>query len=54
LRQPDLVGKCAAAGDDNRRPAPIVSLHRIQAIDEAIRAGQAAAQFENNHVTSIQ
>jgi len=42
------IGKRAAAGNNNHRPALIVSLHRIQAVDEGIGAGQAAAQLDDN------
>jgi len=48
LRQSNLIGERAAAGDNDRRPALMVLFHRVQAVDKGIRAGQATAQFDNS------
>jgi len=48
LRQSNLIGERAAAGDNDHRPALIVFFHRVQTVEKGIRAGQAATQFDNS------
>ncbi len=54
LRRPDLVCKRAAAGNNNNCPALIAFLNRVQAINQRVGAGQAATQFDNDHVMPTQ
>jgi hypothetical protein len=53
LSQSDLIGKCTASGNNNNAFRRILFFNFIEALNQCVSLGQAAAQFDDNHFFSV-